>query len=130
MDRVLKWIGIVLGGIVGLVLLAGLLGFIISEGRINQTYDVPFEPLAVPTDAASIEEGRRLTAIRGCADCHGEDFGGNVMIDDPMIGRFYAANLTKGEGSATADFTAEDWDRAIRHAVDPRWPRTYHHAGH
>jgi mono/diheme cytochrome c family protein len=99
--------------------LAGILGYFISEGRINQTYDVAAQPLDIPTDAASVEEGRRLVAIRGCADCHGVDLGGAVMLDDPMVGRVYAANLTTGAGSATAGFTAADWEHAIRHGIGP-----------
>ena len=36
-----------------------------------------------------------------------------------MIGSIHTANLTPGEGSRTADFTAADWVRAIRHGVGP-----------
>ena len=34
-----------------------------------------------------------------------------------MVGRWIAPNLTSGEGSVTKGFTANDWDRAVRHGV-------------
>ena len=119
MKKLLKWLGILLVVIVaiGLVAVAGV--YIVSGSRINKTYDVAVKPLAIPTDAAAIEEGARLTIIRGCNDCHDADFGGQALIDDPAFGTFHTANLTSGAGSATAQYSIEDWDRAIRHGIDP-----------
>lgn len=51
-------------------------------------------------------------------DCHGQNLAGGPFIDDPAIGRIYAANLTAGNGGI-ADFTDIDWVRAIRHGVGP-----------
>lgn len=119
MKKVLKWLGIVLGALVAIVLLAVAGIFIVSNTRINKNYDVAVQPIAIPSDAASIAEGQRLTTIRGCNDCHSADFGGKTLIDDPMLGTINTANLTTGAGSATAGYTSEDWDRAIRHGVDP-----------
>ena len=36
-----------------------------------------------------------------------------------MTGSIHTPNLRPGEGSRTADFTASDWVRAIRHGVGP-----------
>lgn len=105
MKKVLKWIGILLVGLIGLIVLIALAGYVASERRINKTYEIAVEPLTVPTDAASIEEGHRLTVIRGCVDCHGTDYGGTTLLEDPVIGRIYGANLTTGEGSATAGWS-------------------------
>jgi mono/diheme cytochrome c family protein len=70
--------------------------------------------------ARAIERGRHLIETRyPCADCHGKDFSGNVMIDVPLIGRLFGPNLTAGRGSATAGYTAGDWDRIVRHGVGP-----------
>lgn len=134
MKKALKWIGIILGGLLGIVVLIGLAGYIASERRINKTYAVTVAPLTVPTDAASIAEGHRLTIIRGCVDCHGPDYGGSALIEDPMIGHLYGANLTTGEGSATAGWSPEDWSRAIRNGVAPDghgvlMMPSYHYAG-
>jgi mono/diheme cytochrome c family protein len=43
--------------------------------------------------------------------------GGKVLIDQTLVGYWAAPNLTSGAGSVTRDFTAADWDRAIRHGV-------------
>ncbi len=117
MKTILKWLGIFLVGLIGIVALIAVVGYVVSERRINKSYDIAGEPVAIPTDAASLEEGERLTTIRGCNDCHSADFGGKLFIDDPMLGTFSTANLTSGAGSATSGFTAEDWERAIRHGV-------------
>lgn len=119
MKRALKWIGILLAGLVGIIVLIALVGYVVSERRIDKTYDIAIEPLTVPTDAASIEEGHRLTLIRGCVDCHGTDYGGTTLLEDPLVGRIYGANLTAGQGSATAGWSAEDWARVIRNGVAP-----------
>lgn len=119
MKTLVKWLGIFLAGFVGLVLLIVAGVYIASERRIEKTYDVAGKEIPLPTDAASIEEGERLATIRGCNDCHGADFGGKLFLDDPMLGTVYTANLTSGAGSATSQFTVQDWDRAIRHGIGP-----------
>lgn len=134
MKKVLKWIGILLVGLVGLIVLIALAGYVASERRLNRAYEVAGRALTLPSDAASVAEGQRLTIIRGCVDCHGADYGGQVMIDSPLIGRAYGPNLTVGQGSATADFTVEDWDRAVRHGIGPDGRPlfvmpSYHYAG-
>ena len=119
MRRVLKWAGIVLAGLAGVVVVAALTGYIISERRIAKTYAIADEVLTLPIDAASLAEGQRLVTMRGCSDCHTPDFGGQTFIDDPMIGVIATANLTGGQGSATAGYTVADWEQAIRHGVNP-----------
>lgn len=77
------------------------------------------DPVAVATERA-IERGRHLVEARyGCIECHGQDFGGGVMVDDPMLGRILGPNLTTGPGSKTLAYSASDWDRAVRHGVKP-----------
>lgn len=119
MKKVLKWVGIVLAGLIGVAAVAALAGYIVSERRIARTYAIADEALALPTDAASLAEGQRLVTMRGCTDCHTPDLGGQVLIDDPMLGVIATANLTSGQGSATAAYTVSDWERAIRHGVGP-----------
>jgi mono/diheme cytochrome c family protein len=66
----------------------------------------------------AISRGKRLIETRvGCNGCHGDDFGGKVLVDSPIVGYWAAPNLTSGEGSVTRGFTASDWDRAVRHGV-------------
>jgi cytochrome c5 len=85
----------------------------------------PVDPLAgvdlaaVATERAAAR-GKHLVESRYvCIECHGKDFGGGSMIDDPMVGRIRGYNLTLGQGGVTATYTAADWDRKVRHGVDP-----------
>ncbi len=66
----------------------------------------------------AIERGRHIVDSRTtCTGCHGKDLGGATIVDLPLVARWVAPNLTSGEGSVTTGFTANDWDRAVRHAV-------------
>jgi mono/diheme cytochrome c family protein len=73
----------------------------------------------VPTgDPAAIQRGERLArVISPCFDCHGEDYGGKVMVDDLAMGRLWATNLTRGRGGIGATYTDEDWARVMLHGV-------------
>jgi len=94
MKRLLRWTGIVLGGLVGLILIAYAVVYVLSERILNKLHPVPAVSLAVPTDEAAIVEGQRLVAVRGCHGCHGKNGAGAVMFDEPIIGRIVAPNLT------------------------------------
>jgi len=120
--RVLRWIGIILGGLIGLVLIAAVILYTIGGGRINKTYAIAAESIAVPTDQASIERGRHLaTAIGKCTDCHGGNLGGAVFLDveSPPLFRAVAPNLTRGQGGVGGQLSDADFARAIRHGVGP-----------
>src|SRR5262249_40250051 len=66
----------------------------------------------------AIKRGRHLVDSRAsCDGCHGKDFGGEAIIDVAVPGPWGAPDLTSGEGSVTRGFTANDWDRAVRHGV-------------
>lgn len=119
MKKVLKWLGIILAGLVGLILLAFVGVYFMSESRLHKTYDVQPETVTIPTDAEAIAEGKRLFATRGCMDCHKENGAGGEFINDPLLGRVSASNLTAGQGGVGGTFTNSDWVRAIRHGVDP-----------
>jgi len=41
MKKIFKWIGIVLGSLVGLILITALTLFLIGSARLNKTYDFP-----------------------------------------------------------------------------------------
>ena len=66
----------------------------------------------------AIQRGRHIVNSRtACNGCHDNDLGGGKIIDLALIAHWVAPNLTSGEGSVTRDFTASDWDRAVRHGV-------------
>lgn len=90
-----------------------------SERALRSTWHIDEVSLSIPTDPATIERGRHLAITRGCAECHGADFGGHVVMDTPVIGRMASPNLTPGAGSVTTGFSAQNWEHAIRHGVKP-----------
>ncbi len=121
MKKVFKWIGIVLGSLIGLIIVTGLILFLMGNARLNKVYS--FEPsnLTIPTDEVSIANGKhRVESL--CAGCHGPDLSGvEGWFNAPPIGMIDSANLTSGEGGAGHEFTSdEDWVRAIRHGIDPQ----------
>ncbi|NNF57994.1 MAG: cytochrome c [Rhodothermaceae bacterium] len=118
MRKVLKWIGIGLGSLIVLLLIAGFTMYLIGGSKLNQTYAVHTADLVIPTDSASLVRGAHLARINGCTDCHGPDLSGQVFVDAPPF-RVVAANLTAGAGGIGRTYTAEDWDRTIRHGVKP-----------
>lgn len=150
--KIIRILGIALGAIAGLAILAYGVAWGIAKSRYEHVYaahdasfPIPF-PLgeadlakireeriaggASPDDPLAgvdigelarlraIERGSRIVATRAaCSGCHGKDFGGADLLDMLMLGHWAAPNLTTGKGSATLDYTASDWDHAVRHGL-------------
>ena len=117
MKRILKFLGYALGTLVVLLLIAVASVYGLSSQHLKKTYQVAVKPVAIPNDEASVLRGQHIARTRGCIDCHGRDFAGNKVIDDPAIGLMYGPNLTAGKGGLPQNFTNDDWVRAIRHGV-------------
>ena len=60
-----------------------------------------------------------MEALAFCQACHGDNLGGEVFIDEPMMATVYAPNLTSGQGGVGATYTDADYVGAIRHGVNP-----------
>jgi mono/diheme cytochrome c family protein len=118
MAKALKWIGIGLGGLVGIIVLAALILSFVGNARLHKTLDIQPEALSIPTDQASLERGEHLVTI-ACTGCHGENLAGQPLLDDPSIGKIYSANLTSGQGGVGASHSDADLVRSIRHGVAP-----------
>jgi cytochrome c553 len=106
--------------VVLVVLVAVVVGasYVAVSRRMATTYQVAVPHVNVPTDAASIERGRYLvTKVSVCTDCHGNNLGGKIMVDDPLMGRLAAANLTRGRGGVGSRYSDEDFVRVLTHAV-------------
>ena len=116
MKKILRWIGIIIGVIGGLLVLAVAGMYINSSRQLNKVYEFASESVVIPTDEQSIANGERWVQI-ACADCHGADLSGQAMIDDPAVGHIDSANLTSGNGGIGATYSNEDWIRALRHGV-------------
>lgn len=119
MKATLKWTGIA-GGIIAGLLLLGMLGlYSASRMRLTKKYQVPAELVAIPGDAGSLIEGKRIFQYRGCEACHGEQLQGLIYLDNPALGQVITPNLTAGRGGIGAQRTDEDLIRAIKHGVRP-----------
>jgi mono/diheme cytochrome c family protein len=120
MKRTLKWIGIVLGALVGVLIVAGFAMYVMGNLRLNKVYKFPASNIDLPTDPARIEYGKhRVESL--CAGCHGADLSGkeNWFSAGPL-GTIDTANLTAGEGGIGQEYTStEDYVLAVRHGVDP-----------
>jgi mono/diheme cytochrome c family protein len=117
--KIFKWIGIVLGSLIGLLLLAFVVLYTIGTVKWNKMhgpYDLPVETISVPTDQASIARGEHVATIHMCKDCHTETWRGQFESVPGLI-TLSIPNLTSGAGGIGATNTDEDWVRAIRHGV-------------
>jgi cytochrome c553 len=119
MNKIVKRVGLGLGGILLLAVGAGAAGFLIGNSRLTATHEGVGHDLEIPTDSASIATGRRLTSAYGCTDCHAEDLGGKMLVESAAFAMMPAPNLTSGEGGVGGSYTVTDWERAIRHGVAP-----------
>ncbi|MFZ5896766.1 MAG: c-type cytochrome [Myxococcota bacterium] len=140
--KVLKVVGIVLLGLV-IVAFGGIFYFKASaKQRLDKDYRVQVKPIPIPYPLApseieklpedkrtpealsalameqAIARGKHYIESRaGCPDCHANDFGGKVIVENPAMGRWIAPNITRG--GVTKNYRSEDWDRIIRHGVLP-----------
>src|SRR5512146_3291562 len=98
--KILKWIGIVLGSLVGLLVLAFVVLYIIGTikwNRLHGTYEVPVEAISIPTDQASIARGEHVATIHICQHCHMDNFSGQSESVPAMV-TLSVPNLTSGAG--------------------------------
>ncbi|WP_137919093.1 c-type cytochrome [Hydrogenophaga sp. 2FB] len=116
------WVRVVLGGVVGLVVMAALLvgaGLFLAERKMQRRVEVPVQPVALRNDAASLERGKYLFSSRGCVDCHGSGGTGKTFVDDGGL-VIAGPNITTGPGGVVAAYQPVDWVRSIRHGVNPK----------
>lgn len=113
----LKWVGIGLGGLTGLLVVTFVVLLLIGGAQANKTHDILVETIAIPTDAAAIQRGEHLATIYICTDCHGGDLSGELSFAVPGMLTIPTPNLTSGAGGIGSFFTDGDWIRAIRHGV-------------
>jgi mono/diheme cytochrome c family protein len=122
MGKVLKWIGIIIGGLIGMIILAVVVLYALGRAKFSQNANVG-QPVAASTSAEAVARGDYLVhSVMGCEDCHGAGFRGNMFFDPalapdgPPFGTLYAPNLTTGTGGIGSISDAE-FERAIRHGI-------------
>jgi cytochrome c553 len=118
LKRVLKWIGITLGSVIALALVAVGVLYLVSGRKLSAKHEIAGEPeLTILSDSATIARGAHLVHALPCGGCHGEDLGGSIMADAGLFGLLVAPNLTTGRGGLQPPRTDIEWERAIRHGV-------------
>ena len=119
MKRILKWIGIIFTTLLGLVLIAGIILFLLGQTKMDTVYTVTHV-----LDEATVEpapEGRGeflATAMSRCNGCHGFNFEGLLFVDNAFIGTIVAPNITRGRGGIADEYSVADWEQAIRHGLN------------
>lgn len=113
--KVLKWIGITLGSLI--IILAAIFAFQIRKANKLLDRRLSIEPVSmlIPNDSASFVIGKKWVTTL-CADCHSADLGGRMFLDDPVIGKLYAPNITSGEGGISY-YSDNHWLKALRHGI-------------
>jgi mono/diheme cytochrome c family protein len=127
MKKVLKWIGILFGSMLGLLLVA-LAGFALYANMNFKTKhrNVTALPISADVRAAGIARGEYLVNnLMACADCHGAEFGthplsGRVEYAEtgPVTATIAFPNITPDLETGLGAWTDAEIARAIREGVD------------
>jgi mono/diheme cytochrome c family protein len=114
----MKLLGEILAGLVVVVALLVAGAYVASSSTVGKRFTVTDPTPPIPADSASIDRGKHFArAITKCVACHGDDLGGEVMIDNVLLGRVASVNLTKGTGGRGNLLTDAQIVTAIRHGV-------------
>ncbi len=77
--KILKWVGILLAGLVALFIIGLFSLYFITMDKLNKVYEIPPSGISVSSDPESIARGKHLVTVMGmCTGCHQEDFSGTV----------------------------------------------------
>lgn len=112
MAKLLRWAAYSLASIIGLILIAAAILWIVSSVKLNARPHARQERLVQPT-ALMLADAARAGWTLGCFSCHGKDLRGNKIFDQPMVGTMWAPNLTL----IAAHATDEQLARAIRQGI-------------
>jgi mono/diheme cytochrome c family protein len=115
--KIIKWVLLVLGGFLFAIILGVFSIYLVTESHRTAEYEIEFNPIEITITPEAVENGRHVATIRGCVDCHGANLGGDVFIEDPVVGLFIATNLTSGAGGIANHYSDADFVRAIRNGV-------------
>lgn len=133
MRKVFKWIGIVVAGLLGLlvVILIGLA--IYGNSQFHKVVDRPVVEIVADTSPEGLARGEYLARdANGCQGCHGPavEEGEEADRDAPLSGQaeemsmgpisalFASSNLTPDEATGLGSGTDGEIARAIREGLD------------
>lgn len=113
MKRVLKWLGLGLAGLAGLVLIAVAVVYGASEIMLRARQPKAPVTLTAARDAGAVARGAHLSQVYGCNDCHGANLEGRLFFDEMPLARVAGPNLSLKAGRQSD----ADLARAIRTGV-------------
>lgn len=113
MKKLLRWAGIGLAGLAGLVLIAVLVVYGASEVMLRRAQPKSAVHIGAANGPEAVARGARIAKVYGCHDCHGVDLAGKLFFDEMPVARIAAPNLTL-EIARQSD---EDLARAVRTGV-------------
>lgn len=119
MKKLLKIVFVLFAILASVAVIAVAFVLFRSRSALQKDFHVSVRTVTIPSGAEVLARGRHLAQTRGCNDCHGADYAGAKVIEDGAMGRLYGPNITAGRGGRTAQYSDEDWVRAIRHGVGP-----------
>ena len=112
-----RWFLSFLGGLLALIAIGGAAIWGLSERRFRAVYAPPVEAVSIPSSPEAVARGRHLLTLSKCGECHGDDLGGKVILDQPGLARLSGPNLTPGPGGVSGRADAE-LVRALRVGLD------------
>jgi mono/diheme cytochrome c family protein len=126
MKKVLKWVGIVFVGLVGVMLVVAIALIIYGQFSFKRTYtNRPLYPITADTSPQGIERGEYLMEnVMICYEaCHsefGKPFaGGHEAVDEgPISAVFAVPNITQDQETGLGSWSDAEIARAIREGID------------
>lgn len=115
MKRVLKWLAWGLGSAVALVMLLLAVAWWHSERGRTRLYAIDDPPLSRSSEPEVLARGEHLFHTLACAECHGDQGQGGLVMDAGPVMKAVAPNLTQGHLPAVYDVDAIA--AAVRHGV-------------
>ena len=131
--KILKWVGIVLGGLIGLIVLALVVVLAYGQMSFHKKVDRPVYAITADTSPEGVARGEYLVRdVIGCVGCHGPLVAEGQAPDPnaplaghsepvtfgPLSGNFAPPNLTPDKETGLGNWTDGEIARAIREGLD------------
>jgi mono/diheme cytochrome c family protein len=111
-----KWFKRIMLGLGVLIVVAIVVLYGWSSVIVGKKYSIQERTLELTDDPAVIARGERLAQVFGCFHgCHGADMEGNIMVDELVVGRLAAPNLT----TAFDRYSIPELEAIIRQGLRP-----------
>lgn len=113
--KVLKWIGILAGGALGLAVIAVAVVYVIIGRDLTKKFDVEWPEANLSVQQVNLEEAKRRIQTCGCFGCHGENLAGQVFFEVFDGTKLIAPDLAK----TAKKYSTAELDNIIRHGIRP-----------